>query len=61
MRCTLLQSVNPGPKVCDAGPASSPLGQGITSALQYVIVPPGFNSTVPSGYDYTAHLDTPLV
>ncbi|BDA46341.1 hypothetical protein COCOBI_08-4330 [Coccomyxa sp. Obi] len=43
------------------GPASSPLGQGITRAVRYVITPPGFNGTVPPGYNYTARVETPLV
>ncbi len=44
-----------------AGPLSSPIGEGLTTALRYVLAPYDYNGTVPPGYNFTATLNSNTV
>lgn len=39
----------------------SPLGSDLTSPLRYVLAPYGYNGTIPSGYNYTATMNSNTV
>ncbi len=41
-------------RILHAGPLSSPLGAGTTSALSYIIAPAAYNGTIPAEHNYTA-------
>lgn len=39
----------------------SPLGEGLTGPLRYVLAPSDYNGTVPSGYNYTSTMQSNTV